>query len=182
MGLTRDAIQAPASRGEPTQWQISADRSPLAASDTTGVKRPSAKSSNTGSYGRKVGRRRQRGRRQFVREITESQRRAADCFVTQSRRGGFADRGRRWRRGARNCSPYRRTIAAAGFRRMPTAPRSSTKVHSAAIRLTTSSGVNIGAIPPPPRDAAPPARKRLSAAARHAAAISSSARSALALP
>ena len=28
---------------------------------------------------------------------------------------------------------------------MPTAPRSSTKVHSAAIRLTTSSGLNIGA-------------------------------------
>jgi hypothetical protein len=32
------------------------------------------------------------------------------------------------------------------FQRMPTAPRSSTKVHSAAIRLTTSSGVNIDAI------------------------------------
>jgi hypothetical protein len=35
---------------------------------------------------------------------------------------------------------------AAGFNRMPTAPRSSMKVHSAAIRLTTSSGVNIDAI------------------------------------
>jgi hypothetical protein len=41
---------------------------------------------------------------------------------------------------------YGRTIAAAGFRRMPTAPRSSMKVHSATIRLTTSSGVNIAAI------------------------------------
>jgi hypothetical protein len=29
---------------------------------------------------------------------------------------------------------------------MPTAPRSSMKVHSAAIRLTTSSAVNIAAI------------------------------------
>jgi len=56
--------------------------------------------------------------------------------------GGFAFAG-----GARrNCSPYWRTIAAAGFGRMPTAPRSSIKVHSAAIRLTTSSGVNIDAI------------------------------------
>src|SRR6516162_6554768 len=35
---------------------------------------------------------------------------------------------------------------------MPTAPRSSTNAHSAAIRLTTSSGVKIGAILPP-RDA-----------------------------
>jgi hypothetical protein len=43
-------------------------------------------------------------------------------------------------------SPYWRTITAAGFKRMPTAPRSSMKVHSAAIRLTTSSGVNIDAI------------------------------------
>jgi hypothetical protein len=48
--------------------------------------------------------------------------------------------------GRRNCSPYWRTIAAAGSKRMPTAPRSSMKVHSAAIRLTTSSGVNIDAI------------------------------------
>jgi len=81
-----------------------------------------------------------------------------------SRGGGFADRGRRWRRGARNCSPYWRTIAAAGFSRIPTPPRSSTKVHSAAIRLTTSSGVNIGAIPPP-RDAAGSGLKPLSMAA-----------------
>jgi hypothetical protein len=43
-------------------------------------------------------------------------------------------------------APYRRTIAAAGWSRMPTAPRSSMKVHSAAIRLTTSSAVNIAAI------------------------------------
>ena len=72
------------------------------------------------------------------------------------RRGvDLADRGRRGRRGARNCSPYCRTIAAAGSRRIPTAPRSSMKVHSAAIRLTTSSGVNIAAIPSPlPLDAA----------------------------
>jgi hypothetical protein len=34
----------------------------------------------------------------------------------------------------RNCSPYCRTIAAAGYRRMPTPPRSSMKAHSAAIR------------------------------------------------
>jgi hypothetical protein len=33
---------------------------------------------------------------------------------------------------------------------MPMAPCSSTKVHSAAIRLTTSSGVDIDAIPPHP--------------------------------
>lgn len=32
---------------------------------------------------------------------------------------------------------------------MPTAPRSSTKAHSAAIRLTTSSAVKIGGIPRP---------------------------------
>jgi hypothetical protein len=57
--------------------------------------------------------------------------------------------GRRFcfrRGGRRNCSPYWRTIAAAGLRRMPTAPRSSMKVHSAAIRLTTSSGANIDVI------------------------------------
>jgi hypothetical protein len=35
------------------------------------------------------------------------------------------------------------------FSRMPTPPRSSMKVHSAAIRLTTSSGVNIDAIASP---------------------------------
>jgi hypothetical protein len=50
------------------------------------------------------------------------------------------------RGGRRNCSPNWRTIVEAGFRRMPMAPRSSMKVHSAAIRLTTSSGVNIDAI------------------------------------
>jgi hypothetical protein len=38
-------------------------------------------------------------------------------------------------------------MAAAGSSRMPTAPRSSMNVHSAAIRLTTSSAVNIGGIP-----------------------------------
>jgi hypothetical protein len=57
--------------------------------------------------------------------------------------------GRRFcfrRAGRRNRSPYWRTITAAGFNRMPTAPRSSMKVHSGAIRLTTSSGVNIDAI------------------------------------
>jgi len=36
------------------------------------------------------------------------------------------------------CSPYCRTIAAAGLSRIPTSPRSSTKAHSAAIRRTTS--------------------------------------------
>jgi hypothetical protein len=36
--------------------------------------------------------------------------------------------------GLRDCSPYSPTIAAAGFSRMPTPPRSSTKAHSAAIR------------------------------------------------
>ena len=41
-------------------------------------------------------------------------------------------------------------IAVAGSARMPMAPCSSTKVHSAAIRLTTSSGVDIDAIPPHP--------------------------------
>jgi hypothetical protein len=64
--------------------------------------------------------------------------------------GGFGGRGCRLRRDALNWLPYCRTIAAAGFSRMPTEPRSSTKVHSAAMRLTTSSGVNIGAIQPPP--------------------------------
>jgi hypothetical protein len=34
---------------------------------------------------------------------------------------------------------------------MPTAPRSSMNVHSAAIRLTTSLAVNIGGIPLPPQ-------------------------------
>jgi hypothetical protein len=37
-----------------------------------------------------------------------------------------------------NCSPYLRTIAAAGCSRIPTPPLSSTKAHSAAMRLTTS--------------------------------------------
>jgi hypothetical protein len=60
--------------------------------------------------------------------------------------GVFGGRRPCLRRGALNCSPYCRTIATASCRRMPTAPRSSTKVHSAAMRLTTSSGVNIGAI------------------------------------
>ena len=60
--------------------------------------------------------------------------------------GGFGGRGCRFRRGARNWFPYCRTIAAAEFSRIATAPRSSTKVHSAAMRLTTSSGVNIGGI------------------------------------
>ena len=60
--------------------------------------------------------------------------------------GGFGPRFCFRRGGRRNCSPYWRTIAAAGLRRMPTAPRSSMKVHSAAIRPTTSSGVNIDAI------------------------------------
>ena len=41
---------------------------------------------------------------------------------------------------AREIAPRIATIAAAGLRRMPTAPRLSTKAHSAAIRLTTSSG------------------------------------------
>ena len=50
------------------------------------------------------------------------------------------------RRGTRNCSPYCRTIAAAGLSRIPTPPRSSTKAHSAAIRLTTSSAVKINVI------------------------------------
>ena|SRR5271167_883040 len=68
----------------------------------------------------------------------------------QSSLGGFGDRRACLRLGARNCSPYCRTIAAAGFRRIPTAPRSSTKAHSAAIRVTTSSAVNIGGIPLPP--------------------------------
>lgn len=63
--------------------------------------------------------------------------------------GGFGERRACWRRGAWNCSPYCRTIAAAGLSRIPTAPRSSMKAHSAAIRLTTSSAVNIGAIPLP---------------------------------
>ena len=40
-----------------------------------------------------------------------------------------------------------RTIAAAGLSRIPTPPRSPAKVHSAAMRLTTSSAVNIGAMP-----------------------------------
>ena len=66
----------------------------------------------------------------------------------QRRAGGF---GRRTglRRRCRNCSPYCRTIAAAGFSRMPTAPRSSTNAHSAAMRLTTSSAVKIGGMPRP---------------------------------
>src|SRR5438309_8519816 len=64
--------------------------------------------------------------------------------------GGFGDRRACLRLGARNCCPYCCTIAAAGFRRIPTAPRSSTKAHSAAIRLTTSSAVIIGGIPLPP--------------------------------
>jgi hypothetical protein len=38
----------------------------------------------------------------------------------------ISDRGRRLRRGARNCLPYCRTIAAAGSSRMPTPPPSST--------------------------------------------------------
>jgi hypothetical protein len=61
--------------------------------------------------------------------------------------GAFGERRVCFRRvAARNCSPYCRTIAAAGFSRMPTPPRSSTKAHSAAIRLTTSSAVKIGGI------------------------------------
>jgi hypothetical protein len=60
--------------------------------------------------------------------------------------GGFGRRFCFGRTGRWNCSPYWRTIAAAGFSRMPTAPRSPMKVHSAAIRLTTSSGVNIDAM------------------------------------
>ena len=68
-------------------------------------------------------------------------------LTAQSRGGVFACRGRRWRRGSRrNCSPYCRTIAAAGFSRIPTPPRSLTYAHSAAMRRTTSSAVNIGAI------------------------------------
>jgi len=59
----------------------------------------------------------------------------------------FGARGCRRRGGTRNCSPYRRTIAAAGSRRTPTAPRSSTSVHSAAIRLRASAGVSIAVIP-----------------------------------
>ena len=66
--------------------------------------------------------------------------------------GGLGGRACRFRRGALNWFPYSCTIAAAGLSRMPTAPRSSTKTHSTAMRLTTSSGVNIGAIPPPPLD------------------------------
>ena len=73
-----------------------------------------------------------------------------DLTSNHSSLGGFGDRRACLRLGARNCSPYCRTIAAAGFRRIPTAPRSSTKAHSAAIRLTTSSAVNIGDIPLPP--------------------------------
>ena len=65
----------------------------------------------------------------------------------QSRDGGFGARRGCLRRGARrNCSPYCRTIAAAGLRRIPTPPRSSTYAHSAAMRRTTSSAVNIAAI------------------------------------
>ena len=64
--------------------------------------------------------------------------------------GGFGDCRACLRFVARNCSPYCRTIATAGFKRIPTAPRSSTKAHSVAIRLTTSSAVNIGGIPLPP--------------------------------
>src|SRR5215469_12494349 len=40
----------------------------------------------------------------------------------------------------------RKRIAAAGFSRIPTPPRSLTYAHSAAMRRTTSSAVNIGAI------------------------------------
>jgi hypothetical protein len=61
--------------------------------------------------------------------------------------GAFGERSVCFRRvAARNCSPYCRTIAAAGFSRIPTPPRSSTKAHSAAIRLTTFSAVKIGGI------------------------------------
>src|SRR5712671_4440734 len=70
-----------------------------------------------------------------------------DLTSNHSSLGGFGDRRACLRLGARNCSPYCRTIPAAGFRRIPTAPRPSTKAHSAAIRLTTSSAVNIGGIP-----------------------------------
>jgi hypothetical protein len=67
--------------------------------------------------------------------------------------GGFGGRACCFCRGARNWFSYCRTIAAAGFGRMPTAPRSSTKALSTAMRLMTSSGVNIAAIPPPLEDA-----------------------------
>ena len=54
--------------------------------------------------------------------------------------------GRRGCRGfggpSRNCSPYQRTRAITGLRRMPT-PRSSTKAHSAAMWRTTSSAVKL---------------------------------------
>jgi len=71
-----------------------------------------------------------------------------------SRDGGFGERRVCLRRGARwSCSPYCRTIAAAGSSRMPTPPRSSTKAHSGAMRRTTPSAVNIGVIHPPPSDA-----------------------------
>ena len=55
----------------------------------------------------------------------------------QSRGGGFGARRVCLRRDARrNCSPYCRTIAAAGSSRIPTPPRSSTYAHSAAMRHT----------------------------------------------
>jgi 4-hydroxy-tetrahydrodipicolinate synthase len=53
-----------------------------------------------------------------------------------------------WRQGLLR-SPYCRPIAAARFNRMPTAQRSSTKAHSAAIRLTTSSTGKISGVPLP---------------------------------
>ena len=55
----------------------------------------------------------------------------------------FGPLGGRRRGGAlRNCSPYWRTMAAAGRSRMPTSPLAPIKVHSAAMRRTTSSAVS----------------------------------------
>jgi hypothetical protein len=83
-------------------------------------------------------------RHEIARLLCRSRRQVREA--NHSKGGGFARRFCFRRAGRRNCSPCWRTIAAAGLRRMPTAPRSSMKVHSAAIRLTTSSGVNIDAI------------------------------------
>jgi hypothetical protein len=61
---------------------------------------------------------------------------------SQSRGGGFGVLVRRRGGALRNCSPYWRTIAAAGRSRMPTSPLPPIKVHSAAMRRTTCSAVN----------------------------------------
>lgn len=74
----------------------------------------------------------------FVRPLVIGNRRAG-CRA--GRTAAAFRRGCRAGGPSRNCSPYWRTISTAGFMRMPTPPRSSTKAHSAAMRLTTSSAV-----------------------------------------